>query len=304
MSWTAHDPITIARFSQFLADRHGWKLKESVPWKEGASNAIWSFDTEGGRYVLKVGKLDYWRRLNIEASILSHLDGQDVPRLVDHGDAGEQLPWDWALLERVEGIHPFALVGDDVDRLGELLVRIRMNTASLRLEEGGWRRYFQERVLPSFQLALPGMPTPLAELFQRRVEDIGRFAHLGDRLDGGASIAHGDITPYNLIKKPDGTFCLLDWEQPRRAAAAWDLATVRKAFRMPVTDFQRLKEIVDPELDDEVLSFADILYQMQVCSWRAEMLYGRHKRYDDFFIVELGEELARAELLLRRLQDA
>jgi hypothetical protein len=56
------------------------------------------------------------------------------------------------------------------------------------------------------------------------------------------------------------------------------------------------------EVPDEAIAFADALYQLQVAAWRAETWYGRELRRDgDFFLIEMGEELGRVELLLRSM---
>jgi Ser/Thr protein kinase RdoA (MazF antagonist) len=303
MSWNPHEPQIIIRFAREWTVRRGWTMMGCEPWKEGASNAIWALDTDHGRYILKIGKLEYWRRLPVEGEVLRLLEGEDAPRLVDTGTADETIPWDWSVLERVEGIHPFGLSPEQAFGLGELLARVRKKAAGTAFENGTWRHWLDNRVRGAVALALPQAPAPIGELFEKyldRVERCARFGDILDTLPGG--ITHCDITPYNLILKPDGSFCLLDWEYPRTAPAVWDLACIRKAFRLEPEGFRELCRGLGESFPDEALAFADILYQLQVCSWRAEMMYGRGKHdYGDFFIVEMGEELARVEMLLRGL---
>lgn len=303
MSSIPHDKQKIQKFAQSYVNDKGWGFISCDPYKEGASNSIWSLETQSCHYVLKVGKLDYWRRLSVEAGVLEYLAGVDVPRILSFGEANKEFPWDWAVLEFVKGRHPFSLNSDQAFELGRLLQRIRSKTSGIHYEEGSWRYYFENRIEGAVKLASPKAPEPIRELFEKYLDRVERCAKYGDILDREKKgISHGDITPYNLILKPDGQFCLIDWEYPRSAGMVWDLACIRKAFRLEPQEFRALCEGTGEAFSEETLIFADILYQLQVSSWRAEMLYGRGKQdYGDFFITEMGEELGRVEVLLREL---
>jgi Ser/Thr protein kinase RdoA (MazF antagonist) len=303
MLWPTHDPSIIRDFALAFSSRHGWTLLDCSPWREGASNAIWTLDAEEGKFVLKVGKLEHWRRLSTEASVLEILDGRDAPRLIDHGEASPDFPWDWSVLERVMGRHVHTLDPSEAQELGALISRARSNTATISLETGSWRIFLEKRVIGSVGAAARAMPSQLADRFACLIGESKRLRRWGDLLDSlPAGISHGDIIPLNLVKKDSGGFSLLDWENPRSASAAWDLACARKSFKLGAESFRALRHGVGEEVPDEAIAFADALYQLQVAAWRAETWYGRELRRDgDFFLIEMGEELGRVELLLRSM---
>lgn len=307
-AWPPHDPAAIEGFARDLAGRLGIGRIACVPWKEGASNAIWSVEPEGAgpgdRFVLKVGKLPRWRRLGVEAGILAALGGREAPRLVAHGMAGDGLPWDWALLERVEGEHLFTLGEAEARRLGELLRSAREATRGLELGGGSWLSFVEERIKRPLATAAKSMDPRVSDRFARlldRALSMDAAGELLDSLPGG--ISHGDLTPLNLLFEPGGNPRLLDWESPRRASAAWDVAGVRKAFRLEEGAFAALVAGVGEALPAAAIDFADALQQLQVAAWRADAWFARGQRAEGaFFLVEMGEELGRAELLLGGLR--
>jgi aminoglycoside phosphotransferase (APT) family kinase protein len=303
MPWPTHDPSIIKDFARAFCANRGWTLLDCSPWREGASNAIWTLDANEGKFVLKVGKLEQWRRLSAEASVLEALDGRDAPRLIDHGVASPVFPWDWSVLERVIGRHIHSLDPSEALELGALISRARTNAALLDLETGSWRVFLEKRITGSVGNAARAMPGPLAEKFEGLIGEARRLGKWGDLLDSlPAGISHGDVIPLNLVKMDSGGFSLLDWENPRNASTAWDIACVRKSFKLGAESFRALRLGIGDEVPDEAISFADALYQLQVAAWRAETWYGRNlRREGEFFLVELGEELGRVELLLRSL---
>jgi len=303
MSWPPHDPLIISQFAQAIAREHGWQIERCEPWRAGASNAIWALDTDKVRAVLKIGKLDYWRRLGIETSVLECLGGSDAPRLLAQGMATEAFPWDWAVLERVDGTHPYTLDVNDAREIGRAIARMREKTKNIPLDEGAWKVFAEERIYKPLEIASKGAPEAVMERFTLLRKKLSGCDEIGKLLDSlPPGITHGDLIPYNLIRKDSGGFCFIDWELTRRASAAWDLSSVRKAFILADGAFAALREGLGEEIPDRAIDFANAIHQLEVASWRAEMWFGRGKKHDgDFFLIELGQELGRAEMLLNSL---
>jgi len=300
---TFQDPDRIREFSLDLPRRLSLEgTATCAPWKEGASNEVWKLDIGSVPCVLKIGKLPHWRRLGIEAEILRRLDGRSAPRLLAQGSADAVFPWDWSVLERIEGIHPFVLDRADAVSLARSLAAIRLVEIEDGMQDTGWRRFLDDRICSRMDAArgIDSARRTLEE-FERVVARIEAFSSRGDLLDGlPAGTIHGDLIPLNVLKKPDGSFAILDWENPRRGAACWDLAGIRKAFRLDEGAWDALLAGIGEPCPTEAVDFADALQNLQVAAWRLETWWIREIREGgDFFLVELGQELERAARLLR-----
>jgi hypothetical protein len=77
------------------------------------------------RAVLKVGKLADWRRSDLEASVLGAIAGRGAPTVIATGQAGDGIPWDWSVLERIDGLHPDRLTVASAGELGRTVARFR-----------------------------------------------------------------------------------------------------------------------------------------------------------------------------------
>ena len=301
--WPAHDPELIRSFASRLASRLG-RVGEArcEPWREGASNAVWRLDIGELGAVLKVGKLADWRRLELEASVLLAIDGRGAPCVLANGQAGDGLPWDWSVLERVDGLHPDRLTLASAYALGRTLAGLRKVDFGSLLPLRTWRTFVADRIRHPLSKADSARPDQL-DRFSRLLERVERNPALGDLLDSmPAAVVHGDLIPLNLVEKPDGTFFVLDWENPGIGAACWDLAGVRKAFKHDAGAWNALVSSLDEPVPDECIDFADALQQLQVAAWRAETWWGRGIHSGGaFFLEELDQELETADTLLSRL---
>lgn len=297
-----HDPDRIREFARELPHRLSLEgAATCIPWKEGASNSVWKLDIGTLPCVLKIGKLPQWRRLGVEAEVLRRLDGRSAPRILGQGSADDAFPWDWSVLERIEGVHPFELDHISASSLARSLAEVRSASLAGEIPEGGWRGFLDDRIRSRIEVAR-GIESALRTVqeFDRAVERIERLARRGDLLDDlPAGTIHGDLIPLNVIRKPDGAFAIIDWENPRRGAACWDLAGVRKAFRLGEGAWDALVAGIGEPCPREALDFADALQNLQVAAWRMETWWIRELREaGDFFLVELGQELERAARLL------
>lgn len=302
--WPPHDPSLIRSFASTLPSRLGLAQAASCePWREGASNAVWRLDIGETRMVLKIGKLDDWRRQSIEAAVLRAIDGRGAPRFLAGGAAGDELPWDWSVLERVGGEHVSALDAGSADALGRALSGLRAVGYGDLLSRGSWTDFVTDRIrLP---LANAGqVPSTLRGRFDRLLGELDSRGEAGRLLDAGpAGVVHGDFIPPNVLRRPDGSMCVLDWENPRSGSAAWDLASVRKTFRLGEGAWEALLASVEFVPPDTAVDFADALQQLQVAAWRAETWWGRKIRTaGDVFLRELDQELDTAESLLRGIR--
>ncbi len=301
MAWAKHDNKTIRDFVNSYCRENRYNLNSIEPWKEGASNSIWKLDYDNKKYVLKVGKLDYWRKLDIESEILKIGNGIYTPEYIDSGKASESIPWDWAIIRRINGIHPFSIEDEDLEELSKLLKYIRKEIQPGNLSKGDWKSYFNSRIIDSINMSRKNAPNNLMKRFDNILNLLKSCDEIGEKLDNQPKgIVHGDLTPFNLIKKSDGSFTLLDWENPRLGSIAWDLTNIKKAFNLTNHVFKNLVNIFDQDIEDNVLNFASALYNLHVASWRVEMWYGRDKKdYGDLFLIEMGEELAKSEFYLK-----
>lgn len=302
--WPPHDPSLIRSFASTLPSRLGLEGEVACePWREGASNAVWRLDVGEVRAVLKIGKLDDWRRQSIEAAVLRAIDGRGAPRFLAGGAAGHELPWDWSVLERVGGEHVFELDAVSADALGRALSGLRAVEYGDLLPRGSWTDFVADRIrLP---LANAGqVPSALRDRFDRFLDDLDSRGEAGRLLDAGAAgVVHGDLIPPNVLRRPDGSMRVLDWENPRSGSAAWDLASVRKTFRLGDGAWEALLASVDSVPSGTAIDFADALQQLQVAAWRAETWWGRRIRTaGEVFLRELEQELDTAAFLLRKIR--
>jgi aminoglycoside phosphotransferase (APT) family kinase protein len=300
--WPEHDPTRIQAFARTLPDRLGRTGEVlCVPWREGASNSVWRLDIGGAALVLKVGKLPHWRRLGHEASILEILDGRGSPCLRAHGSAEDgDLPWDWSVLERIEGRHPYELDPDQARSLGACLRRIR-SVPLARLPQRTWRGFVEERILsPVRSLVGTSVPTEVVDRFHGLLARVEELRERGDDLDAHSpGLVHGDLIPLNLIEDGHGSMHLLDWENPSRGPAAWDLAGIRKAFRLEGGAWNALLESVGEPVPTVLLDFAEGLLNLQVAAWRAQIWWLQENRVaGEHFLEELDLELEMAGHLL------
>jgi aminoglycoside phosphotransferase (APT) family kinase protein len=303
MAWPLHDEGIIRDFASLIARERSWAIISCGPWREGASNAIWSLDTDAGAFVLKVGKHEGWRRLPIEAKVLSALGGDGAPLILAHGEAGSGFPWDWALLERKAGEHRTGLDPARAGALGRTIAVLREKARGISLEKGSWASFARNYIGGSLEGAKDGTPASLMARFESLLASLERFAAVGNLLDAlPAGLVHGDLIPLNLIEGPDGSFSLIDWEQARLASAAWDLAGARRSFRMEPDSFAAMRAGLGESLPDEAIEFAAALYNLHVAAWRADTWYGRSERhFGDYFLIELEAELGNAEASIRSL---
>ena len=272
------------------------------PWREGASNAVWRLDIGDLRAVLKVGKLADWRRLELESSVLREIGGVGAPEHLDGGLAGDDLPWDWSVLERVDGFHPDRLTVASAGELGRTLARLREVEFGSLLPARSWRRFVEDRIRHPISRTTSAPPDLLGR-FSLLLQALEENPASGDLLDSlPAAVVHGDLIPPNLLERTDGTFSVLDWENPGVGAACWDLAGVRKAFRLDPGAWEALVTALDEPVPGRCVDFADALQQLQVAAWRAETWWGRGIRSAGaFFLEELDQELESAGTLLVRL---
>jgi aminoglycoside phosphotransferase (APT) family kinase protein len=301
--WPAHDPDLIRSFASRLAARLGRDGEvRCESWREGASNAVWRLDVGDLRAVLKVGKLADWRRLELEASVLHAIGGRGTPTVFANGHAGDALPWDWSVLERVEGIHPDRLTHASAHELGRTLAGLRKVEFGSLLPSRAWWRFVEDRIRHPLSKA-GSAPPDLLDRFSRLIEQVERDPALGGLLDSlPPGVVHGDLIPLNLVEKPDGTFSVLDWENPGIGSACWDLAGVRKAFKLDPGAWEALVRALGEPVPEQAIDFADALQQLQVAAWRTETWWGHENRSAGaYFLEELGQELEKAGSLLSRL---
>lgn len=304
MAWENHDEKTIRNFINNYCNEKDYKIIKLEPWREGASNAIWEFDFNDTKSVLKVGKLENRRRQFVECDIIKKEHGLNTPLLYDFGVASKKMPWDWSILERVDGEHPFTLNNEDAYKLGQTITEIRKRVNSSYLDKGDWRSFVEERIKGSLEIAYDSLHSNI----KNRIDSINNLLEknkqIGEQLDAlPVGIVHGDVTPLNLIRKKNSDFCLIDWEHPRLGSIVWDITNIRKAFRLDYDTFISLLEGTGSVFDENIILFASALYEYHVASWRAEMWFGHGKRdYGDLFLIEMGEEIGRAELMLNSIR--
>ena len=140
-----HDPSLIRRFALGLAPTLGAGPVSCEPWREGASNSVWRLDIGPLQAVLKIGKLSDWRRLGVEAAALQAIAGRGAPRLLANGEASDAFPWDWSVLERIDGHHPYDLDAPAAVELGRTLMALRQ-VPFPSLAKGTWRTFLADRV--------------------------------------------------------------------------------------------------------------------------------------------------------------
>lgn len=302
--WQTHRPGTILEFAAGLPARLGLEgAVHCAPWREGASNAVWKLDIGSFRGVLKVGKLEDWRRQSVEARVLSRFDGRHAPRHRLRGPAGDGLPWDWSVLERIEGRHPERLDLPSTERLGEALRALRQVDSAVDGDRLGWKDFAEDRIRSVVSKA-GSAPPEVVERFDRLVEvALGPEmpGPLLDALPGG--VVHGDLIPPNVVEDRQGIMWVLDWENPRWGSICWDLASIRKTFPLLPGAWDALVRSVGEAVPLAALDFADALQQLQVAAWRVETWWDRDIRSGgDFFLEEMSQELSRAETLLGRLR--
>lgn len=301
--WPPHEPSLIRSFASTLPRRLDLEGDVSCePWREGASNAVWRLDIGALRAVLKIGKLADWRRQSVEAAILRLLDGRGAPRFLDGGAAGDDLPWDWSVIERIEGDHVFALDVPTAAALGKALSALREMDFGALLRSTPWTEFVRIRIEEPLRNA-GQVPSKIQDRFRSPLARLDGCGEVGRLLDEAPSgIVHGDLIPLNLVRTPDGSMCVLDWENPRAGSAAWDLASIRKTFRLEDGAWTALRDATDV-LPGEAIDFADALQHLQVAAWRAETWWGRRIRTaGDSFLAELDAELDRAEALLEGIR--
>jgi len=299
---TFHDPERIREFCGALPRRLSLPGDaRCTPWKEGASNAVWKLDIGPAPFVLKIGKLPHWRRLGIEAEVLRILDGAFAPRIFAHGAATDSFPWDWSVLERIEGEHPFELDRTDAASLARSLSAIRRVDLGAIAPVDGWRSFLDVKIRQRMEAAggIESARRTLEE-FDRALERIDPFDSRGEILDNlPPGPVHGDLIPLNVLRRGDGTFSIIDWENPRTGSSCWDLAAIRKAFRLGDGAWEALVTGMGEPCPPEAIDFADALQNLQVAAWRLDTWWTRGVRdAGDFFLVELGQELERAASLL------
>ena len=295
-----HDPAMIRAFAARLAVRLGLEGEVRCdPWREGASNAVWKLDIGTLGAVLKVGKLPDWRRLGLEASVLRQIAGRGGPRQIAEGLAGDDLPWDWSLQERIEGHHPYQLTAASARELGTTLARLRGIQFNSDLTFQSWREFVTQRIRSPVSRCKTA-PNDIHATFSALLEDVERCAFQGDALDAlPIGVVHGDLIPLNILEKADGSIWVLDWENPRLGSACWDLAGVRKAFHPEPAAWQALLESVGTSVPPKTIDFAEALQNIQVAAWRAETWWTRDIRTaGEFFLEEMRQELADARRLL------
>lgn len=303
--WPPHDPDRIRSFASVLPARLGLPgTAVCEPWREGASNAVWRLDIGEVRAVLKIGKLADWRRLPVETRTLQAIGGGDAPRHLGGGSADDGFPWDWSVLERVEGEHPFALDPASAGALGRCLSRLRRVDLGGSVHRGSWTDFVKDRIRLPLDTAKDADPAIL-ERFAGLLERLDSHGETGDLLDDApAGIVHGDLIPPNVVRRPDGSMCVLDWENPRAGSAAWDLASIRKTFRLDDGAWDALRDASEPPPPETAIDFADALQQMQVAAWRVETWWKRRIRTGgETFLGELEQELDAASALLERLSS-
>ncbi|MGL1893445.1 MAG: aminoglycoside phosphotransferase family protein [Spirochaetaceae bacterium] len=301
MAWVKHNNIIIMDFIKNYCNENRYNLNSFEPWKEGASNSIWKLEYDNKKCVLKVGKLDYWRKLDIESKILKIGQGLYTPEYIDSGKASESIPWDWAIIKRIDGTHPFSIEDEDLEELSKLLLYIRKEIQPKNLSKGDWKSFLNTRIIESINMARKNAPERIMNRFDNILNLLKSCDEIGEKLDNQPmGIIQGDFTPLNLIKKRDGSFTLLDWENPRLGSIAWDLSNIKKSFNLTDRVFKHLVNVFDQDIDYNILNFTSSLYNLHVASWRIEMWYGREKKdYGDLFLIEMGEELAISEFYLK-----
>jgi|GEM_PF-5475872 len=301
--WPVHDADLIRSFSTRLALRLelGGEVR-CEPWREGASSAVWKLDIGEVAAVFKVGKLQDWRRLGMESTVLARIDGRGAPRQMAHGLAGEDLPWDWSVQERIEGCHPFQLSLSSAGELGRTLARLRRIEFGSELGWQSWREFVSSRVRSPVSLCA-SVPTELLQVFSDLLSEVEGKSRHGEALDSSrVGIVHGDVIPLNIVEKDNGAVRVLDWENPRLGSAAWDLAGIRKAFKLDPGAWDSLVGEIDEPTSPESIEFADVLQQLQVAAWRVETWWGRGIHAAGFqFLQELDGELETARRLLARI---
>jgi len=298
--WPAHDPDLIRSFVFRLVSRQGFQgAVRCEPWQEGASNSVWRLDVGNRGLVLKVGKHEEWRRLGVEASVLRCIAGRGAPLPICQGSAGDDLPWDWSVQTRIPGRHPPGLGPKAAAELGRTLARLRQIDFGPHLAWRSWREFVSDRI----RTPLAGCARAPEEALARISDALDRAerkAAVGDRLDGlPRGVVHGDLIPLNLVERVRGAMWLLDWENPRLGSLCWDLAGVRKAFRLDAGAWETMIVSVGEVVPPECVDFADALQNLQVATWRIETWWGRGiHTAGSLFLEELDRELGTAQTLL------
>lgn len=208
-------------FLTYLSHRLSEEILSSKPLSGGDISAAWILKTSSREYFLKVNRQPF-------ASEMFHAEQQGletisathtirVPRVFLSGSFEGS---SFLLMEYIESKHPDP---SDYRRLGTALAKLHQQTHSFfgfsadnfigslpqrnRYHTDWPSFYWQERILPQFQLALKNELLS-KDLIPQEKKAINLFQELFS--DVKPSLLHGDLWGGNYLIATDGTPCLID----------------------------------------------------------------------------------------------
>jgi hypothetical protein len=228
-----------------------------IPLSGGRTNRVWRV----GARVVKVYAPDADSPLfpndpEAEARALVHFGPMGLaPRLVARGDG-------WVAYDHVPG-QCWRSGPEDVARLLARLHQSKAPAEGFRPLAGG-SAALQAQVCRLVGLACPGVPMPKVALVA----------------PAAACPLHGDAVPGNIIRKPDGGLCLIDWQCPAIGDPAEDLAVflspaMQQIYRgVPLSAAEVdafLNAYPDPATADRYLALKPLFHLRMAahCLWRA-----------------------------------
>ncbi|MFT4229936.1 MAG: phosphotransferase [Microbacterium sp.] len=222
-------------------------------------NTVFRVDTPQGRFALRIARPGYRSDAEVASEVefvhALRVHGIDVPDFLSTQDGApfavrtadglwfqvvvQQWVHDAVPLEDIANAHDgtSTLTADDFASIGELAARVHRASADIGLPEAYDRPAWDA---PGLIGARPlwGDPCALREHTDDDVRLLRDAAASLERLlaaagaDAGVfGVLHADFTPENLMRRADGTLCLIDFDDCGEGWHAFDLATTLFFFQ-------------------------------------------------------------------------
>lgn len=182
--------------------------------KNGVSDSVYTVQTNGGGFVLKIFEFATPRQIECEHSLLRRLESIKVMQPFNHGHIPMLLDRPSALYRLIEGSHPQKTTPSHAQEIGSFLSRMHAVTHGMDSEN------------PSF-----------SSLFLSLKEEISAtpFAHFSPLLDEMAhldedGIIHGDLFCDNALFEDERLSGVIDFIEAAHGSFAFDLGVAAFSF--------------------------------------------------------------------------
>ena len=260
----------------------------------GANNRLFRAESAGEVFLVKEGLNPDFRMLHREFQFLRRTDGIG-PRVYAFSARPPQ-GMQCLVMECIEGDHPETGTSGFPHRLGAAMATWHRIPAFVDwLPRENWQTFLSERVLRP----LAGDPDGVAfDLVCQTAFRTGEalYAHSTEKAVANGDlpvIVHGDLIPLNMLVRPDGSLCVLDWEGARLDEPEADLATAIVGCALSTEQVSELIQGYALPVDGAKLEFRLALHLLQIAGWRLACQVPQSKLASD---AELWRKRACAEI--------